>query len=415
MTDELFSPLPDTSVYPSSRPSKTRKFLVRGGIALVVLALLGGTGFMLTMKIKFADFQPPMAPANVVLTPVESHVFVDRIEAIGTVTASESAALTATVTETVKSVNAEEGQFVTKGTSIVDLNDAQEQATLNEASQSYNRYNKLVKDNLASPEKRDEEQASFNVAKAQLDKRKIVAPFDGFLGIRRVNVGDVVQPGTVITTIDAIDPIKLDFTVPEVYLADVKQDMEIEATTAAWPGDVFKGKIYVIDSRINADSRALSVRAVLQNPDHKLKPGLLMKVNIIRDTRTSLAVPEEAIQSAGERKAVFVVGADKKVSEKVIHTGQREPGVVEVTDGLAAGDKVIIEGQMKTGAGATVNIVGEKQIHDVISADAQYANDRKQESLKMNGQAPVTSPVTPAQSTSDKETVKETPANGQTK
>ena len=100
MTDELFPPLPDTSVYPSSRPSQTRKFLVRGGIALVVLALLGGTGFILTMKIKFADFQPPMAPANVVLTPVESYVFVDRIEAIGTVTASESAAVTATVTET---------------------------------------------------------------------------------------------------------------------------------------------------------------------------------------------------------------------------------------------------------------------------------------------------------------------------
>lgn len=392
MTDDFFPIPPETSAAPfpqnpaqgSVKPSKMRRNIVRGVILLVVLALLGGTGFMLAMKIKFADFQPPMAPANVILTPVESHVFVDRIEAIGTITASESAVLTATVTETVKTINAQEGQFVAKGTPIVDLNDAQEQATLNEASQSYNRYTKLVKDNLASPEKRDQEQASFNVAKAQLDKRKIVAPFDGFLGIRHVNVGDVVQPGTIITTIDAIDPIKLDFTVPEIYLADMKPDMEIEATTAAWPKDVFKGKIYVVDSRINADSRALSVRAIMQNPDHKLKPGLLMKVNVIRATKTSLAVPESAIQSAGERKAVFVVGADKKVAEKVIHTGQREPGLVEVLDGLVTGDKVIIEGQMKTGAGASVNIVGEKPIAEVISGDTQYSNDRKQESLKAN-------------------------------
>lgn len=390
MTDDFFSLPSGTSAetpvqYPaqgSAKPSKMRRILVRGGILLVILALLGGTGFMLAMKIKFADFQPPMAPANVILTPVESHAFVDRIEAIGTTTASESAVLTATVTETVKAINAQEGQFVAKGTPIVDLNDAQEQATLNEASQSYNRYNKLVKDNLASPEKRDQEQASFNVAKAQLDKRKIVAPFDGFLGIRHVNVGDIVQPGTVITTIDAIDPIKLDFTVPEVYLADIKQDMDIQATTSAWPDDVFTGKIYVIDSRINADSRAFTVRAVMQNPDHKLKPGLLMKVNVIRATKTSLAVPEEAIQSAGERKSVFVVGVDKKVAEKVIHTGQREPGLVEVLDGLSVGDKVIIEGQMKTGAGATVNVVGEKTIAEVMSGDAQYSNDRKQESLK---------------------------------
>ncbi len=371
MTDDIFA----------KEPSKIRKYLVRGFIVLVVLGLLGGTGFVLFMKIKFADFQPPMAPANVVVNKVVSHEFVDSIEAIGTITASESATLTATITESVKSINAEEGQFVAKGTPIVDLNDAEERATLDNASKSYNRYNQLVKDNLASPEKRDQEQASFNVAKAQLDKRKIVAPFDGFLGIRHVNVGDLVQPGTIITTIDAIDPIKLDFTVPEVYLSALKQGMDIEATTAAWPGDVFKGKIYVIDSRLDADSRAIMARATMANPDHKLKPGLLMKVKIIRSVTTSLAVPEEAIQSAGERKSVFVVDKDNKVSEKIIKTAQREPGYVQVTDGLSAGDKVIVEGQMKTGAGATVNVVGEKTIEQMASDEMTYSVPRKQEAM----------------------------------
>ena len=252
-----------------------------------------------------------MAPANVVLTPVKPHQFTDSIEAIGTITASQSAVLTATITESITAINAEEGQFVEKGDSIVDLNAAQERATLNEASKSYNRYNQLVKENLASAEKRDETQASLNVAKAQMDKRKIVAPFDGFLGIRHVNVGDVVQPGMVITTIDAIDPVKLDFTVPEIYLSALKEGMEIVATTAAWPGEVFKGKIYVVDSRIDEDSHAVSARALMENSNHKLKPGLLMKVKIIRAVNTSLAVPEEAIQSAGERKTVFVVDKEK--------------------------------------------------------------------------------------------------------
>lgn len=366
----------------SPPPSKFRRYLVKGALFLVVAALGAGTVFSLVMKIKFADFQMPQAPANVVLSTTASYKFVDSIEAIGTITASESAVLTATVTESIKSINAQEGQFVAKGTSIVDLNDAQEQATLDEASKSYNRYSQLVRDNLASAEKRDQEQASFNVAKAQLDKRKIVAPFDGFLGIRHVNVGDVVQPGTVITTIDAIDPIKLDFTVPEVYLSALKQDMEIEATTAAWPDDVFKGKIYVIDSRIDPDSRAITARAVMQNPDHKLRPGLLMKVKIIRSVKTALAVPEEALMVAGERKSVFVVGADKKVSEKVIKTGQREPGYVEVSEGLAAGDKVIVEGGMKTGAGATVNVVGEKTIEEMVADETGFAIERKQDAVK---------------------------------
>ena len=365
-----------------AKKSKLRRYIVTGLITLFVLALLGGTGFMLFMKIKFADFQPPMEPANVILSPVVPYEFKDTIEAIGTITASESATITATVTETIKAINAQEGQFVAKGTSIVDLISDQEQATLDQASKSYGRYNQLVKNNLASAEKRDEEQASFNVAKAQLDKRKIVAPFDGFLGIRHVNVGDVVQPGTVITTIDAIDPIKLDFAVPEVYLAALKQDMPIEATSAAWPDMVFKGKIYVVDSRIDTDSRAIMVRAIMENPDRKLKPGLLMKVQIIRDVKTSLAIPESAIQSAGQKKSVFVVGADKKVAEKVIQTGQREPGVVEVTSGLVAGDKVIVEGQMKTGDGATVHIASEKTLQDIIQDDAGYSIPRKQDSLR---------------------------------
>jgi membrane fusion protein, multidrug efflux system len=367
--------------YPPKK-SRFRRYAVRGVIILLVLALMGGTGFTLFMKIKFADFRPPMSPANVVLSPVSPHQFKDRIEAIGTITANESATLTTTVTETVKAINIEEGQFVEKGTSIIELSDDEEQATLNQASKSFERYNQLVKNNLASPERRDTEQANFKVAQAQLDKRKIVAPFSGFLGVRHVNVGDIVEPGKAIMTIDSVEQIKLDFTVPEIYVSALKKDMQIEATSSAYPDDLFIGKIYVIDTRIDPASRAIKVRALMTNPDYKLKPGLMMKVSVIREVKNSLAIPESAIQASGLKKSVFVVGSDKTVSAAEIVTGQREPGLVEVVSGLREGDKVIVEGQMKTGAGATVNIVAEKSIDDILKEDAGFSIPRKQEALK---------------------------------
>ncbi len=366
--------------------SKIRRRVIKGVVALVALALLAGTGFILFMKIKFADFQPPFSPANVVVVPATEKEFVDSIEAIGTTVAGQSAVLSATVTETIKSINAEEGKFVSKGESIIDLSDGEEAATLNEAEKSYRRYDNLAKANLGSVERRDEEEASMNIARAQLEKRKITAPFDGFLGIRHLNVGDLVTPGLMVTTIDSIDPIKLDFAVPEVYLSAVKAGMHITATTAAWPDDVFAGEIYVIDSRIDPDTRSIVVRATIPNPEHKLKAGLLMKIDIIKSARQSLAVPESAIVASGYRKSVLVVGQDKKVLEKIVVTGQREPGYVEITSGLQAGDKVIVEGQMKTFAGSEVNIVSEKNIEDVIGDSAAFSLSRKQQALKENAQ-----------------------------
>jgi membrane fusion protein (multidrug efflux system) len=364
------------------RPSKFKNFLKWGLLSIFVLALLGGTGFTLFMKIKFADFQPPMEPSNVVVSPVESYLFKDSIEAIGTITANESVTVTSTVTETVKAINSTEGQFIKKGDPILDLNDEEEQASLNRASQSFDRYNKLVRDNLASPERRDEEQAGYKIARAQIEERKIVAPFDGFLGIRHVDVGDLVQPGTVITTIDSLDPVKLDFTVPEVYLANIKNDMQIEATTAAYPNKIFTGKIYVINTRVDEVSRSIAVRAVMSNPEFQLKPGLLMKVKIIKSSIQSPAIPESAIISSGTKKSVFVVDNKNIVNERVVKTGFRQPGIVQIIEGISAGEKVIIEGQMKTGAGAPVKIIEERNLQTVIQGDAAYSNNRKQMALK---------------------------------
>lgn len=364
------------------KPSRTKKFVVRGLIALLVLALLGGTAFMLTMKIKFADFQPPHAAANVIISKVETRNFSEEIEAVGTAQSNESTNITATVTETVKSIHVEEGQWVKKDDPIVDLADDEQQAQLQEASRSYNRYNELLSKKLGSAADRDTYEAQKDVAQAQLNNHHILAPFDGIIGLRHVSVGDLVTPGTLITTIDDIHQIKLDFAVPETYLGMLKTGLKVKAKTVAFPDEDFEGQIYAIDPRVDADTRSVMVRALIENPDHRLRPGLLMSVKLVKRTYDALAIPEESIGAAGDAHNVLVVGADKKVAQKNIEIGLREPGYIEVKSGLAAGDQVIVEGQMKTGPGAEVNITGEKTIAELSAQSLEFSTPRKQDALK---------------------------------
>lgn len=370
-----------TAPYSAKRPSRVKKWAIRILILLVVLGLLGGTGFMLFMKIKFADFQPPQSAAGVIVSPAIETTFTDEIEAIGTAEANQSATLTSTVTETIKSINVNEGEFVKAGTVIVELTSDEEQATLNEAEKAFSRYDKLARSKIGSEARRDTEQARMGVAKAQLEKRRIVAPFDGVLGIRRVSVGALISPGTIITTIDELDPIKLEFSVPEAYISVLRPGLEINATTEAYPGEIFKGVIGAVDSRVNAMTRAIMIKATIPNHDNRLRAGLLMKVDVVRSSRQSLAIPEEAVVSAGDKKTVLVVGADNKVVETAITSGNRQAGYIEVLSGLKTGDKVIIEGLQKAQNGAEVKIVGEKNIEQTIKEAVEYSSPRKQEAF----------------------------------
>lgn len=375
-----------------TRKSRLMKWVRHLLLGLIVLGLIGGTGFVLTMKIKFADFQPPMAPAGVVVSKVAEREFIDKIEAIGTAGANQSAMLTSTVTETIKTINVSEGELVDAGTVIVELNDSEEQATLNEAEKSFSRYDQLARTRIGSEARRDEELARLDVAKAQLEKRRIIAPFKGVLGIRKVSVGDLVTPGTVITTIDELDPIKLEFSVPEGFLSVLKPGLEINATTEAYPAEFFKGTVVAIDSRVNTATRAILVKARIPNPDQRLRPGLLMKVDLVKASRVSMAIPEEAIVSTGQKKTILIVGDDKKTIEKEVVTGNRQAGFVEVTKGLSGGERVIIEGLQKARAGEEVNVIAEKTIGENINEAVEFSNDRKREAFP--DVAPAAEPTT---------------------
>jgi membrane fusion protein (multidrug efflux system) len=169
-----------------------------------------------------------------------------------------------------------------------------------------------------------------------------------------VSVGALVAPGTVITTLDDDRTIKLDFTVPEAALSSIAVGQEVGATSDAWPGQNFAGRIANIDSRIDPETRAVRVRAELPNPDGKLRPGMLLRVRVELPAHPALVVPELAVQQEAEQSSVYRVERDGTAALVPVKLGLRQNGIVEVVSGLKAGDRVVVEGTVKLHPGSRV-------------------------------------------------------------
>ena len=308
------------------------------------------------------------APATVTTTTVAQVAWNDAIEALGTAQANESVTLTAKVTETVDRVNFADGDFAEAGQVLVDLSGRaevaqleEERAAFKEASQQYTRQVELVKQGTiarsqldAQVAARDSAQARMDTIRARLSDRVITAPFDGVLGFRQVSAGALVSPGTVIATLDDIRTIKLDFPIPETFLGSVTPGLRIAAKSAAWPDRDFDGAVKAVDSRVDPVTRAVMVRAEVPNPESLLRPGMLLTVRLFKPERQALAVPEIAVTQVGAQAYVFRVDADGKARQVAVTTGARRPGEVEIAEGLAAGDRIVVEGTVKLRDGAPI-------------------------------------------------------------
>lgn len=313
---------------------------------------------------------PGGRPVPVVVVPAERQPWSDSIQALGTARANESVTITAKVTETVVRVNFEDGQEVPAGAVLVDLSGraeiaalAEAQAAYDEASRLYERQLELSKQRTVSEAVLDQQRAARDTAKARVDAirarlgdRVITAPFAGRLGFRAVSPGTLVTPGTVITTLDDLDPIKVDFTLPERFLSALAVDQTITAHTAAWPGVDFVGKVTSIDSRIDPVTRTVTVRAEVPNRDRRLKPGMLMTLTVSANEREALVIPEIAVQAIRDRNFVFRVGDDGKAQQVFVDLGARRAGLVEVLDGLTPGDRVITEGLVRVRPGVALRL-----------------------------------------------------------
>jgi len=311
---------------------------------------------------------PP--PPKVIVAEVKSDHFVDRVEALGTLKANESVAVTANVTETVSAIHFDDGERVKQGQLLVEMTSGEEHALLEEgrvrvaeAERQYKRVVSLVSQRSASESLLDERKRDLDTARAtlvaiesRLADRLIKAPFDGVLGLRNISAGALVEPGDLITTLDDDSVMKLDFSVPSLYLPDLEVGLGINAKARAYGDRVFEGKIRSIDSRVDPVTRSIQVRALIPNEDRSLKPGVLMQVELLRNPRDALVVPEAALLPEGRDQYVMLVGEGNKVERRQVLIGARRPGDVEILSGIENGDKVIVHGNDKVRAGQAVEI-----------------------------------------------------------
>jgi len=326
---------------------------------------------------------PPLP--EVVVALVHETQFSDTIEALGTLAANESVELTATVTETVSAIHFDDGDRVEKGQVLVEMTRREEhaqleeaRATVNEARRQYQRIKSLEAEGTAARALVDERQREWETAAARLAAiesrladRLIKAPFAGIVGLRDLSVGALVQPGDLITTLDDDSVMKLEFPIPETFLDDVHPGLEVAALTRAFPDRRFSGTVKAIDSRIDPVTRSIRVRALLPNTDRALKPGQLMRVELVKNPRTALTVPEEALLALGQQQSVLIVGADNTIEKRDIRIGTRRPGLVEVLDGLAAGERVVIHGMtVQPGQSVHISIVddGSRSLPEILRA-----------------------------------------------
>ena len=332
--------------------------------SLSLLLMLAGCGD------KAADTAGARSAPPVVVTTalVAQAPWSDAIEALGTAQANESVTLTAKVTETVERVNFEDGDFAEAGQVLVDLSGRaevaqleEERAAFKEANQQFERQSELVKQGTIARSQLDAQVAARDAAKARMDTirarlsdRVITAPFDGVLGFRQVSPGTLVTPGTAIATLDDIRTIKLDFPIPEGVLGSVTPGLRIAARSAAWPERDFEGIVRAVDSRVDPVTRAVTVRADIPNPEAQLRPGMLLTVRLFKPERTALVIPEIAVTQVGSKAYVYRVGADDKAEQVEVQTGARRRGEVEIVQGLAAGDRIVVEGTVKVRSGTVI-------------------------------------------------------------
>lgn len=304
----------------------------------------------------------------VTIVTVRSERLSQKLEALGNARANESVDISSKTSNVVTAVRFRDGERVRQGQVLVQLDDATAradvaaaQAALTESEAQYNRSRELLDTQALSKSQFDQleatlksNRAKLQSAQARLEDTVIRAPFSGRVGLRRVSVGTLISPGDVITTLDDTSIIKLDFAVPENFLATLREGLSVRATAPAFPGRTFTGQVASIDSRVDMNTRSVTVRALLSNEDGALRPGMFLSVSLAKDERETMVIPEEALTPEAEKQFVFVV-ADGKASRREVRIGGRRPGSVEVLAGLNPGERVVVEGTQKIRDGATVN------------------------------------------------------------
>jgi membrane fusion protein (multidrug efflux system) len=312
----------------------------------------------------------PGGPTPVEVVVVQPTSVQEDLQAVGSLRSNESVVLRPEVSGRIATIGFRDGQVVKKGQLLVGLD-----ATLNEAEVAqYRAEYDLALSNLKRSEDLARQkfisssaqetaasnaqvaEARLKLAQARLSKMKIVAPFDGIVGIRGVSLGDYVKDGTDLVNVEDVRILKVDFRLPERSLGQIRQGQDVEVVADALPNERWQGQIEAINPRVDANGRSLELRGRLDNASGKLRPGMFVRVRVIVGERNGLLVPEEAIVPQGDAFYVYKVveGAAKRVPVKI---GVRRDAKVEIVEGIAAGDQVVTAGMRLSRDGQPVRVL----------------------------------------------------------
>jgi membrane fusion protein (multidrug efflux system) len=368
----------------SSRPKQSNAKPRRKGIVIAIALLVTICVFAFGIKAlqigKMMSTPQTMPPTTVSSVSVKEEDWAPRLTAVGSVSAVQGAVVSAELAGVVSEINFENGGEAKKGEVLMKLDASQEEALLRSAEAEaqlaqtdLERSRDLAMKKVVSSAELDSAQSKFRRLNAVVDqvrssiaKKTLIAPFDGQLGIRQVNVGQMINAGQQVVPLTSLDPVFADFALPQQYLGQLTAGLEVHVTTDAIPGRVFNGKLTAINSMVDSSTRNITLQATLDNSDHALRPGMFAKAEVmLPEKHKTLVVPGSAISYAPFGDSVFVI--EKKKDEKTgkesqvirqqfVRVGEGRGDLVAITQGLKAGETIVSTGVFKLRNGMTVTI-----------------------------------------------------------
>ena len=337
-------------------------------ILKIVIPIVGGI-FTFQCSNSQAGGRYSMPPTPVETAVVTTRLVSDKFEAIGTIEAEKEITVVSEIDASVLSVPFKEGQKIVRGSLIAQLDTLQlaaelyrVSALLDQSRSNYERIKAVVEQAAGSQQDLDDAAAALKVAKANLQlakarfaKTRIIAPFSGIIGARKISPGEFIRTGQPITSLAQIDELRVKFSAPERYLGKLRDQAEVMVSTTAYPGYILNGKIEVIEPVLDSNTRSAQVIAVVSNPDEKFRPGMSANITAILAQRPkALTIPNEAVFFNGDQSFVYQIKPDSTVSKVSLTLGTRLSDIVEVLKGLNDGDKIVRAGYQKLYDGARV-------------------------------------------------------------
>jgi membrane fusion protein, multidrug efflux system len=348
-----------------------------GALIALIIVIVSIKGLQIG---KMTSTPTMMPPTTVSSATVKEEDWAPVLSAVGSISAVQGAVVSSELAGVVSQIAFENGGTAKKGDLLVQLDASAEEALLRSAEaeaelarQDLERTRGLASQKVVSKAELDAAQSKFNRLNAVVDqmrsnirKKTIIAPFDGQLGIRQVNVGQMINAGQQVVPLTSLDPVFADFALPQQHLGQLKPGLEVHITTDALPGRVFSGKLTAINSMVDSSTRNITLQATLENPDHALRPGMFAKAEVtLPEKHKTLVVPVSAISYAPFGDSVFVIDKQKDektgkesqvIRQQFVRIGEARGDFVAITQGLKAGDIVVSTGVFKLRNGMTVTV-----------------------------------------------------------